>query len=334
MNTNQGTATTTATKENEYDVTTAEFKEILNDLAKKNGQLMVLASAIGQLNKNDAGLQFKNGEVFSRRDLKSLRSQFSKKTKSLAKYFVQAKKKKKVRRKGTSKGFHIPIYVSQAMQNFFAEANLGYVVPFDVQSGQLNNSLLLTSDRITTRAILTPLFSIYAFLNGMQRDKNSLQYLTATNLMNKYFNDTYDSILQSEQEKAYVAYEKAGSPQNYPMENGRPSLVNKKGEPIPFFDPMKFRFASLQSIVKFHAIPSKGLDENAKQTLNSEQVKTRLAEEQKVVSCNLFYYKNQRKIQTSELNAEDKEFKLRDLGEVYSRCMKGEDKKSLKFKVK
>ena len=310
---------------NKYAVDSKEFGTILKDIIKKNNQIFTLSDAVAKLNKNETGIFFPNmGKLLTRADVRNLRSQLNKEIRELKKYFTEAKKKKKrVRSKGKSKGtkgFSIPIKVTQNMQEFFRNANLGYVDPRNSNSALLNNSLSVSTIGITTRAILTPLLNIYIILNNLQSrgQDDSKQYLTSDALMDQYFERTYQLILQDEQQKA--------------MKQNSQYRTDKNGKRIPFFDPKKFRFASLQSIVKFNTVPKENLDQQEQQILNDPNTLETLKNEQRVVSCNLYYYRNERKIRSSRLSEVEQGNKMTQVSINYDSCRQGNNEADIKLK--
>ena len=60
--------------------------------------------------------------------------------------------------------------------------------------------------------------------------------------------------------------------------------VDKNGKPIPVFDPRRFRYASIQSIVAENTVKKEQLNAEQQAALNAPQTKQRLEEEQRLVS--------------------------------------------------
>ena len=171
------------------------------------------------------------------------------------------------------------------MRAFFAQANLGPSNPFVPNSQPLNQILAVGREGVTTRAIMTPLFNIYAHVNDMQKDPNNKQFLTSTPQMDQYFQETYTRL--------------AGRPQKYQKdkETGQPDIT----KPIPKFDPKRFRYASIQSIVADNTIPKDNtkpqsahlptLTPAQEAVLSAPETKARLEEEQTLVSGVLDVYR-------------------------------------------
>src|SRR5579875_502529 len=169
------TIATEATQEPgaEYNLTPAQFKELINTVVGYYDTVLVLTEGIGGAKKNE--VVELSGRAFNRRDIRSLQTQLRNMLRSLTRYFNAAKRARKTRRAtARNNGFNIPVVVSPAMSEFFAGANLGNAV--DPASGQftsipLNEVVRLLVDpdiRISSAAVVTPLFCIYAALNNMQ----------------------------------------------------------------------------------------------------------------------------------------------------------------------
>ncbi|GAG86393.1 unnamed protein product, partial [marine sediment metagenome] len=134
------------------------------------------------------------------------------------------------------------------MVKFFTEANLGPSDPNDPNSTPLNKMLSVGINGVTTRGMMTYIFGLYTHVNKMQQDPNAKQFLTATPLMYKYFKNTFDMLA------------------------ARPQTFNKKGKPIPIFDPTYFRYAALQSIIQDNLYKKNELN-NEQRTLTGNFIK-------------------------------------------------------------
>ena len=271
-----------------FNIEPKAFGAKLSELAKHHNNLMKLAASIYSLGKTQR-LQFPNGDIIGRKEIRSLSSQFVKELKGLKKFYVaRGRKKKRTRKPGTTAGFKNPILVSDNMREFFAVANLGPSDPRNPQSEPLNKKLAVGMNGVTTRAIMTPVFNIYAHVNRMQKDPENKQFLTATPEMDQYFKDTYRRL--------------EAQPQRY-------AKADKDGvrKPIPKFSPQRFRYASIQQIVADNSVPKPDSKDAVKKAtwlrpLNAEQqlvldnvqMKERLKEEQVLVSGILEYYRWQK----------------------------------------
>jgi len=271
----------------DHNLEPKDFQAKLDRIVKAQNQILKLASQVYSLGKTQK-LSYPNGKQLGRKELKSLSAQLGKEIKSLKKNYVDhGKRKKRTRREGTVAGFKNPIIVSENMINFFRTANLGQgitgvptfnhegkiVALADRRSlGSLNQLLAVSTNGITTRAIMTPLFNIYAHVNNMQQDPTNHQFLAATTDMYKYFSQTFASL------------------------SARPAKMSKPDKngvrkPIPQFDPKHFRYASIQSIVAENTRPKESLSEEEKAYLATPEVAQRLEQEQAIVSQTLFTYR-------------------------------------------
>ena len=92
------------------------------------------------------------------------------------------------------------------------------------------SNLMAVTDGITSRAILTVIFNIYSIVNKMQKDPENKQMLTATSLMYDCFGKTFEELQKKR----------------------------------PEFNPERFRYASMQSIVCLNV---SNVDENDRDKL-------------------------------------------------------------------
>ena len=268
-----------------------EFGGLLKSLTKETSDLMKLASKVYSLGKGQK-LVFPNGDTIGKRELKSLVSQHNKKVMALKKHYTaHGKKHRRTRRAGKQAGFsNNAILVTDNMKAFFSRANLGPVDPRNPSSGPLKDQLLVGRDGITTRAIMTPVFSIYAHVNNMQQDPTNGQYLTATSDMDAHFQETYRRL-----EAAPQTY--------YKKKLADGSKVEDRTRPIPKFRPDHFRYANVQQIVADNAFPVRGtpaekerpwltaLSDQQVAILKDPVIEKRLKEEQALVSSVLTYYR-------------------------------------------
>jgi hypothetical protein len=294
-----------------------QFKEKLSKLQSDLDNLIELSSAVAEGKAKKVSVLDAAGNKIGKRDVNHLRSEYVKQMKELSGFYTAAYRRKRApgakRRGGT--GFRTPIMVSDSLRDFFANAELGYSDPTDANSAPLRDVIQLLVNRdvqaelaqqvgladipgITTPALLTPLFSIYAAVNQLtdlatnnrgksEVDKNR-QYLGADAAMKQYFADTFRRLT------ARGAHETA------------------KGTTVPAFDPNNFKYADFQSLVKYNRRSNDGTikEGNAKVAnpagpalsaeeqalLAAPEIKERLDQEQESVSGTL--------AATKELNKE------------------------------
>lgn len=172
-----------------------------------------------------------------------------------------------------SVGFKNPIYVNDTMKNFIANADFGYIIPNDPNSGKLNSVLQVTQNNISTRAMLITLFSIYVRVNNMNIDQNKYK---STSDMNKYFQETYQNLMNR--------------PQRYLKgPDGNPDLT----KPIPKFDPNNFKYTAIQLIIGDNVIPTRELTKDQTDYLKNPKVINRLNAEYDLVIQVLGTYRQQ-----------------------------------------
>lgn len=254
-------------------LTTKEFGQLLSELAKEHKKLMKLSSEVGKLKKGQKFKDKTSGQTYGRKEVNSLSSQYSKRLRGLRSNYVQASKKKKIKRKSTGRkgGFSNPTRVSEAMRGFLTNANLGLVDPRLVQSAQnptLNSQLSVAQTGVTTRSILTAVFNDYVYQNAaqMKRDPVNKQFLTATPEMTQYFGATFTKL------------------------EAQPATVSKKtGKTNPKFDRNHFRYADFQKIVKDNSVAT-----TAAEKAGFEQYRPRLEQEQGLASGTLLVHKAQK----------------------------------------
>lgn len=256
------------------NLTPAEFQAKLKVITGQLNDLMKTSAAVFALKPSDR-LLFPDGSTVGRREIKSLTSQLATEIKGLKNNYREHGRKKKRSRSGKATGFQRPMFVDEEMKAFFKTANLGPSDPNDPNSAPLNTLLAVGDTGVTTNGMMTPLFSIYATVNNMQQDPTNKQFLTATPEMDRYFSQTYQKA--------------AAEPVRYKKNKvtGQPDL----SQPLPKFDPKHFRYANIQTIVKYHVIKKPQLSEEHKAYLDNPEVKARLDEEQKIVSKALDVYR-------------------------------------------
>lgn len=274
-------ATAVVEEKDPLNLTDTEFGARLGELVKAHNNILKLAGKVYALKKNER-LAFANGDIIGRKELRSMSSAFTKELRGLKKnYRAHGKRKRRRRREGGSAGFKNPIFVSDAMKNFFAVANLGSDPrPGFEGEAPLNTQLAVGAQGVTTRAIMTPLFNIYAHVNQMQKDPAHKQYLTATDQMNQFFAPTWQRLTAKDRAQD------AGP-------NPRLTKPDKNGvrKPIPVFDPQHFQYNRVQSIVADNNIKKETLNAEQLAFLDNAATKRRLAEEQYKVSGILLFYR-------------------------------------------
>jgi hypothetical protein len=291
------------------DMSVKQFREErIKPLTEKFKQLMDLNTEVAKLPQS-GHILYKDGRKVGRKDLNSLKSQYIKELEGLVKLYAEAKRKKKSGRVGGSNGFKLPRYISSELSQFFADAsnNLGpaylreetvsatgeKTVEFKQQPQSLKDSIaLLTTNQITSAALLTPLFNIYAILNNMQYDPDHREFLRSTPLMKKYLGQIFPRITEKDQGELA---ERQAELQKLIAEGGSPKKIKALQAKISksiIFSEDRFPYPRIQSIVALNMIPKTSLGEEHLGVLKNADVIAQLEREQKIVSDTLAYYRN------------------------------------------
>lgn len=301
---------TSATEQttNQYEVSVKQFKEdILTPLAEQFRHIVKLHAAVAVL---PAGghLQFSNGKKVGRKEVNSLDSQFVREIYALAKYFGEAKKRRKSARAGGSNGFKLPRFISSELGKFFADPanDLGPAYVKLEQTGEdgqktvsykqldqpLNDYLaLLTKHNITSAALLTPLFNIYAIRNQMQYDPEHREFLRATPLMKKHLGGIFPQLVQKDNEELARKQAELQDLISSGASQKKIEDLRKKIAKSSIFNEDRFPYPRIQSIVAFNMIPKDVLSQEQVDFLKNPEVVSKLEEEQRVVSNTLEFYR-------------------------------------------
>lgn len=323
-----------AVREHVAPQTLQQFKDKLKELVKVVDQLIDVSAAVATARASNQQLTTADGRKIGKREIKHMRSEYAKQLMGLSKdYSLALKPKKKAGAKKAGTGFRIPIYVSDALRDFFVDAhkqdklgrydeatakpiieqlkintkeskeratelaktynpNSPTAVPIgsylhllidhatqEGLAGQLRGLFPVKGTpgsadydpgyhqkaipAVTSAALLTPLFSIYALVNHLtdlavvnrgkaEQDKNH-QFLGADPLMLRHFGPTFQ-ILTSQ--GAHVT-----------VKEGQKALAEgREAVKVPAFDPHNFRYAAFQSIVKYNRRTDNGMLKDGKTT--------------------------------------------------------------------
>ena len=148
-------------------------------------------------------------------------------------------------------GFKLPVYINDNLRGFLSEANFGPSDPSNPWSVPLKDYISAVSTGITTRAMLTVLFTLYIKLNNLL----AKGYISADPLMYKWFGDTFNTIKDSD----------------------------------PSFDPKQFRYNQLHRIISPNVIPRTNLTPEQQSTLTNQDLLNRLEAESKLISKTYHY---------------------------------------------
>jgi hypothetical protein len=307
----KGTPTASVTdKMKPFVKTSTEFKVECQEIARLVEGIFKIGGFVARLSKGDVGYEVSvdgQSSVFTRADYKNLITQLKDKILGLPKIFKESLRATK---KGPSRAYKFgtgltgPIRANQNLVDFFSRANLGYLDPTNSASGGLNaigrsgvNNLLLISNGITTRSILTALFNLYNAVNGLQQGS----VIVPDDLMRQYLGQTL-ADLQVEDQLVGQRYD-------------------KKGKPMAAFNANGFTHKSITKIIKPNVLGPLPKAEI------SDQLLVALENEQRVISCNNYYYKSRNDIGNSpHLTDEVKNAKILELNNNFTQCRAGQVK--------
>lgn len=256
------------TGEIDYNISPSDFRKLLDGLAKQATKLFYITGVAGKLERGKA-LEVPGIGNIGKREVKGLQSQFTKQLKVLNKYYRARGARRKPGRVGrVNNGFRIPMFVGPSIVNFFAAADLGPLnpaAPVSDQNPALTAQLSFLGGgagrgnptSITTSAMLTPLFAIYAKRNQLNRlalenqgkpvEQWNNQFLGADPLLTDHFAATFEAIRTANLTKLASEghQEDALKPGAKPGKDGR----YKANDRYLAFKPNNFRYANFQSIV-------------------------------------------------------------------------------------
>jgi len=239
-------------------------KEEVRKVVDTYNELVNIALHVGKLGKNQS-IQLSDGTLVGKKELKKMINQANTDANGLNKVFSDSLKSSKTRRAG-GVGFRCPILLQKSLQSFFERGTFGKVDPNDPFSADLISQLpLLTKGQLSTgqrvgnisnRAILTPLFIIYTYVNNLQNADNA-QFIHGDQVMKTLFRATFDNL-------------------------------EAKGQ-----NAESFRYSSLQTIVRDH---SGKLNDAQKDAIkNSAEIQAELQREHDLVSSVLDTYREMRR---------------------------------------
>jgi len=250
----------------------AEFAAQLKNSGQEVKDLVKIARKVGAL-KSGQQLRLADGSLMGAKELNTLVSTHVKTLKQLKKNYVARGSKKKrspltkegkVRKQG--KGFGQASFLEAPLVNFLRTANFGMVPGTNQPLRDVLAPLLEVN--ILSRAVLTPLLTIYEFVNGLRfEDAEGNKFFRAGPEMVQNLGP-YLSALEASDRALTDA-----------------QLVDKNGKPKLRFDRNKFVYNRLQSIVKPGIRSQAALSDEEKAYLAQPQLEQLLAEVQAVVSA-------------------------------------------------
>lgn len=182
-----------ATPKERMNLTPQEFSAQLKASGQEVRDLVKLARKVGSL-KSGQQLRLANGELFGAKELNLATSTHIKTLKQLKKnYTARGTKKKRVPRVGakSGKGFGTPSFLEPALVEFLRSADLGFVPGTKQKLQEVLEPVLQYG--ILSRAIMTPLLTIYEFHNGLRFEQDGKKFFRAGPAMGKIFRTVSDS---------------------------------------------------------------------------------------------------------------------------------------------
>jgi hypothetical protein len=280
------TATTPArsmnggTEKEQLHLTPAEFAAQLKASGQEVKDLVKIARKVGSV-KSGHQIRLSNGELVGAKELNVLVSTHIKTMKQFKKnYTARGSKKKRstltksgaVRK--TGEGFAQASFLEAPLVEFLRTANFGMVPGTDTPLRTVLEPVLQYN--MLSRAIMTPLVTIYEFVNGL-RFEAAVVLPDGKTKMKKFFKAGPDMVAKlGPYLTALEAKDRAKSDADLVDANGKIKLR---------FDRNKFVFNRLQSIVNGGFRSQKTLDENELQYVSNQQIKDTLRDIQKVVSA-------------------------------------------------
>ena len=282
VNISVATATTPAMSENgetdkeRQNLSVQEFSAQLKASGQEVRDLVKLARKVGAL-KSGQQLRLPNNELFGAKELNAAVSSHIKTLKQLKKnYTARGSKKKRslttkageARRPG--EGFAHPSFLREPLVNFLRTANFGFVPGTKQPLREILEPVLQYG--ILSRAIMTPLLTIYEFVNGHRFD------VVGEDGKTKKFFKAGPEMVQNlgPYLSALEAADKAKSDAE---------MTDKNGKMKPRFDRNKFVYNRLQSIVNPGFRPQTELEPNEVEYIAQPVLKEALANIQAVVSA-------------------------------------------------
>ena len=266
------TATSPALSENgetekeRQNLTVQEFAAQLKASGQEVRDLVKIARRVGAL-KSGQHLTI-NGEEFGAKQLNTLVSTHIRTLRQLKKnYTARGTKKKRVPRDNQRQGlgFGTPSFLEAPLVEFLRNASLGTVPGSSERLQSVLEPVLQYG--ILSRAIMTPLLTIYEFHNGLRFEQDGKKFFRAGPQMEKYLNPYLAALEASDRAKSAA------------------EMTDKNGKQKLRFDRNKFVYNRLQSIVNPGFRAQDSLNETEKQYVNSPEIQATLAQIQAVVSA-------------------------------------------------
>lgn len=279
MSMSHATATTAAMSAEGKDdnerlhLSTKEFAEQISLLAADVRHLVRMAKKLGK----SGPVTLADGSSFGSKELNQLVSEHVKTLRQFKKnYLARGRRKRRAPRAdgeedSTRRGtFQDPSLITPELVNFLRTANFGNATGTNTPLNTLFEELL--TNQIFSRAIMTPLMSIYAERNNLRFEEVD----AATGKTHKFYR------VNPELERAFGPWIAQAERDDAALTDAQ--LVDKKGNAKPRFRRNKFVYNRLQTIVKPGIRKKDDLSEAEQVYLKNQAVKDAVKDVQAVVS--------------------------------------------------
>ena len=256
-------------------LTPAEFGQQLNILAQEAKDLVKMARRVGAL-RSGQSLKLANGESFGAKELNGLVSRHTRTLRQLKKNYTARgtrKPRSNVTKAGVARkkgdGFAKGSFLRPELLAFLQNANFGGVLgPAGGQSVREVIAPLLQAG-LLSRSLLTVLFTIYEFVNGLRFEQDGKKFFSAGPDMQKFLGPYLSQLEAADRAKTDA------------------EMVDKKGNPKLRFDRNRFVYNRLQSIVQPGLFSKGELDQQRLDYIENAQVKQALQDAQTALSATL-----------------------------------------------
>ena len=256
-------------------LTPSEFGQQLSVLANETKELVKIARKVGAL-KSGQQLQLSTGAMIGAKELNKMVTEHNKTLKQLKKNYTargSRKKRSALTKAGavrkTGDGFGKGSFLRPELLAFVSNANFGAVngpaggTPVrDVIAPLLESGLL-------SRSILTVLFTIYEFANGLRFERDGKKYFQAGPQMSQYLGSYLSQLEAADRAKSDA------------------EMLDKNDKPKPRFDRNQFVYNRLQSIAQPGLVATDELDAERRAYIENPQVKSTLKDIQETLSKTL-----------------------------------------------
>lgn len=262
-----------------------EFEDYGEDLANRVSALISLY-AIAPKNMPSGSilqLELEDGTQLqvSKKQLKGKRAELDLELrKLLPKKLKRATKRKRNTNPSDFTGAYTPVFVAAGLRKFVELVDFGHVDPTDTSSPRLIDQLHCIQRGYGLRNSFQLLWFIAIYQNEVQ-DQNDKTFLFANESISQAFGDypaKYTNMLDDDDK--LVTRENTEKLSTFDVLEHRNTLLDKKDKE---FDRKRFRIYAFPIILSINIFKTSDLSQELKDTLKSEQVRTRFLEEFNII---------------------------------------------------